>query len=520
MKIKLIVTALSLAISNLFVAQERLGSFENSLKENVKDVIESFAIVNNTEIASFLLEKKHIYGYLLDKDFQVTKSISSEDVRRKYRISLGKMYDSNNNYKIILTDKKRQKFALIHFNFDHNKIEISEDKFDKRNLVFIQSISRKDKIHLLFLNRMTSNIIARTYNLNSETTNTEFDFSNEKFLIDDKNEISLSKLIPDVLKPNSREIPNISYELKKINDESYKTEIKSGFGPFEQLKTRKIQTPPNSIETAVRLNKLYIPDTENIIITLDKNRFYTQVLTLNLNNGSYTYKKIKKPLFEVSKIKKKSNSFLLNNNIFTVTSTNEMVVVNIYDFEKNSLIKELIIEKEKPIKFKNTPIIQQGGSFDKYRDLEKTNKFIRKISDGSIGITASNTNKGYEITIGGLNEGLKTTQIIGAIALATATFDVNSLGAFQEGGFFNPYQTSFNDYSRKRSIRIKCLFDENFNHIEGEIQKNIYDKIGDFVSNEEISKKMATTIFPIKKGLMFGAYDKKTKTYSFYKFEN
>ncbi len=186
-------------------SQEEIGTFENVLKTSVKDVKESFSIINqeNGDIATFLLEKKQVYGYLLNHKFEVIKSLTTKNKRRKYTIFIGKMYDQKTNYTIISCNEKRTQFALINFNFDDKKTTVSEDKFNTKGLIFLQSVNRKNKVHLLFLDRKTSNIISRTYYINGNIESTTFNFKNEKFLITDTKEVELKKLLPDYKKKES-----------------------------------------------------------------------------------------------------------------------------------------------------------------------------------------------------------------------------------------------------------------------------------------------------------------------------
>ncbi len=338
--------------------------------------------------------------------------------------------------------------------------------------------------------------------------------------------MNLKNCCQTIKKKNHREIKNISYELTKINVDNYTIENDN---IIHNLK--KVQISPTSIQTAVRINKLYI-NKEDVTITLDKNRFYTQILTLNLNTGLYRFTKIKKPLFSISKMKKRANSFIVDNFIFITSASKDSLIVNIHNIKSRNLIKKISSEGNKSIPFKNTAIIQEGGTFNENRELEKTKKFLRKISNSNIAIVALKKSNGYEITIGSKKESSNPIVVLATVAAVYVGFNTGALfNNFMSDNFnFSSYS---NDFSlNTKTIHIKSLFDHNFNHLKGKIKKNNYDKIFNFLklkekkeidgiySNNTEEPKKAINIFNLKNATVLGFYSSKLKKYYFYKFTN
>ena len=509
-------------------SQKQVGSFNFEIKSSSKSIQKSFSIFNkyNSNTSTFLFENKAIYAYLLNENFNLKKQLTFEIKKHKYNVFIGKTYDKKDNYTLILSNSKRTKFAIIKFLFDTNKVLLIEDSFDTKNLRFLQSVNKGDKAHLLFLDEKTSNIVSRNYSINKETTSTFFDFKNEKFFITDKKKTSLKQLLTDYTKPNHSEIKNIVYELTKINDSPYKNEFV--YKSFSTT-TKRSQVPPTSIELSSRLNKLYINESD-IIITLDKNRFYTQILTLNLEHGTYTFQKIKKPLFNVSSMNKRSNSFIHNNLFFLITASKDVLNFSIYNLENKNLLKEFITTSSDSIKFKNSPIIQEGGAFKEYRSLEQTKQFLRKVSQSNIGIGVTNNKDGYEIVIGCEKQTVKGINTISTIlSMGLAGFSPNLIDT---SNFSQTDFNSFTNYLTTKSVRIHCLFDENFNHKAGRIQENIYDRITNFIKPKLITEKdgiyevssqntevpQAIDIFKTNNSTILGFYLPLTKKYSFYTF--
>ncbi|CAL2102503.1 conserved protein of unknown function [Tenacibaculum sp. 190130A14a] len=514
-------------------SQEKIGEFyleENGSKYHIK---KSFSIFNNynNSIATFLLEKKTIHAHLLNKNFDYQKDLALQDIKKKYSVLVSKLYNKQNNYTLILSNKEKDKFAMVKFDFKSNKVEFIEDVLKVKKLIFLQSVNKGDTSHLLFLDEKTSNIISKNFTFTNKTTTTVFHLEKEEFLINAERKISLKKLLADYKKANHREVKNIEYELTKINENPYKTQIvENTFFEGAAYSTERTQLSPTSMELTSRFNKLYIKNND-VILTLDKNRFYTQILTLNLANGSYTFEKVKKPLFEEQHMYKRSNSFIYNNNLFLVTASKNKLICAIHNLKNKQKIKRIEANINEPINFKNSSIVQEGGAFKNNRNFEETNKFLRKISESNIGIGVIKHHNTYEVVIGAQKQAMKgsSTALI-FFQMGLMGFSPNILNI---ESFSSPNSTSFFNYLTTKSIKIHCLFDENFNHKEGVVKRNVYDEIADFVKStkdkntdgiyhnydNDFKKPKAINIFKIENKTVLGAYLPKTKKYTFYKFD-
>ena len=72
-------------------AQENLITFNNDLKTSSSDIKDVIPIVDEKtgSIAFFVADAKNVYGYKIDSTFKVTRKISSEEKRRKFKILIG-----------------------------------------------------------------------------------------------------------------------------------------------------------------------------------------------------------------------------------------------------------------------------------------------------------------------------------------------------------------------------------------------------------------------------------------------
>ena len=193
---------------------------------------------------------------------------------------------------------------------------------------------------------------------------------------------------------------------------------------------------------------------------------------------------------------------------------------SIKDFKTKELIKEVVLNKSDTITFKNTPIVQEGGSFFKNetREYEQTNKFLKKITRDRIGVSVQRQNDNFKIFLGG--------EIINSSGGASMPgFGGMPLGSFGPLSIsFNPTFYAYGNYASSRSTYIGCLFDENFSHIEGEIEKNCMDKIKDFENtfdpkNIYEPKPKLTNVFSFNNKLYFGYLNTGDKNYHVLEFD-
>jgi len=77
---------------------------------------------------------------------------------------------------------------------------------------------------------------------------------------------------------------------------------------------------------------------------------------------------------------------------------------------------------------------------------------------------------------------------------------------------------NLNSYNDRKVVYINCLFDSNFNHIDGNIKKLAFDELRVFADKNDHLKSQ--TVFKFNSDLYFGGYDKTKGIYSFYKFND
>lgn len=472
----LLVLLLGLVFNSL-CAQVKIASFKNHLKQNSTNIKDVIPIINseNDELAIFIADAKNVYGYKLDDQFKVRGEVSSLTKERKYKVLLGSSIQ-NNTYKLYLTNKDENKFAFITFSFDSKETSIHGFILPSGQ-TFIQTISYKNKFYILSANKLTGSVFLNYFNDENILQYQSIDTSDFSFLNKSGRKISITELL---LTFNSTPI-------KKFEKDT-----------------------PNSIETASESTKMYMRD-NSVVLTFDNNNNVTQVLTINLDTFEATNKNFEKPLSQIKSGRKKTNSFIYDDKIVIVGATKNIFSMHILDYKTGTFIKEYAASKDEDIPFKNSAIVQKGGYYNNYRELDKTKKFLRKITSNKIGVSVIKNKGDYHFSIGGYVEQRAAGPMMmgGFGGMPIASFGNVSF-------FFNPTMLAYDSFSNTKSTQIECLFDENFNHIKDTTPNdNVFDKM------KNISKRGKTgiTVFKYKDHFVRGSYNQETKIYYLRKFK-
>ncbi len=433
-----------------------LGVKYKSIFYNTK---ESLAISNTKtdELVIFIEDYEKTNAYLFNKNFQLISEIQTDGLQSSFKDFEGYQINKDGTYVIFFKNKSGKKYGALHLDFKSTKASIEVLKLKLKKEKYLKGITFKDKFYLMSVS-------------NDNSSQVHFYSFKDDFEILDKTTIPFS--FANFFKDGIWE---------------YAKDALSG--PLDDIVTidHKVVNP---IDITSRPNKLYIKD-DKIVLTLDKEREKTKVFTISLETHEKTYSEFMQP-----KIKEfvfyNSNSYFFENKIFQInTSFKEMKFV-VKDFYSKELLKEIVLKKDDEITFKNSPIIQEGqiglkksvlfditlsdNSNISARELEKTSQFLRKASQGDIGISTFKQKNDYRITLGSKRIITLRNNFspIGGLGDVTKT----PVGLINSN--FNPSFYAYGHYSFTKSTYIDCLFNEEFEHIEGDITENTFDKIKAF----------------------------------------
>ena len=156
--------------------------------------------------------------------------------------------------------------------------------------------------------------------------------------------------------------------------------------------------------------------------------------------------------------------------------------------------------------------MQENGSVKNTRILDGSNKLLRKIYNLNPSLSCYTLNGKNYVTIGSVSLVQDNTVMYGGmIGGFTGALIAASLSS-------NYSLNNLNSYKNRKVVYVNCLFDENFNHLEGNINKLAFDDLRVFAEKENnLSTK---TIFKMGSSLYFAGYNNKEKNYLFYKFND
>ncbi len=482
---KLLVVFIVLCVSQFTSAQESLVAFKNSLKTSssaIKDVI-PIINENNNDLALFFADAKNVYGYLLNDKFELQDKLLSPEKRRKFKILIGSSIIDTRNYRVFLTNNGYTRFSSMTLSFDKKKHQLNEFNLEEVNERFIQTVTYKNRFYLISAAKRAPEKKAYSEGI--------YIYTFDKEGMPKRNSININKLAFLDKKGNVTTLPDL-------------------MAPYSNSFQKIEDNIPNSIEVAAGDRKMYTQDNK-VIFSFDNNKEFAQFLEIDLETFEATKRSFDKPMKNVEKSRKKTNSYLNGNNIYTVASTKENFIFQVNNFKTDSLIKQFSFSKGDTINFKNTPIIQVGGMYDNHRELESSKKFLRKISTNKIGVSVIRVHGINQVTLGGYVEKPRGGAGFGfgGMSFGASFGNVNV--------FFNPTMFAYNSMSNTTSTRIECLFDDDFDHLGGEIEDNAFDKIDSFLSNDMSNEE---TIFRYQDYYIFLDYLSVTKDHVLRKFKD
>lgn len=457
-------------VSCLATAQEDWLYSTNRLFEN-ETIKEATPIVNSKtgEFAIFYKIKKGFIAELYNNEKQLLHTFSFNNLPSEDLV--GYVFEGL-QYTLFFANASMKKISCVKVDFNLGTSQLIDDvAIDLKGENPIQFVKNELGLHLLTIKKKSSTLKLYTFNLNGTFKESSYDFSDKTFERDN----------------------GITYNLYSFLFIVHKTNA------FEFIDNNL----PCSLDQAVASTKIFSTQ-DTIILTINLTDKHTYVISLDLKNEVSGFNKIENVHFSKNNSANTHSSFLIDEVLIDSYISNEKLVINFIDLTNNTIIKEYVISEDDSIHFKNSPIILEGGDFDGYRELEKTSQFIRKVIHSKMAISAYKNNNNYVVTLGSYEPRPSNLSMITGGVLGGIT------GAI--------IMSMFDSYTNSKSIRVLSLLDDNFNHVQGEIPKNGFDKIHAFKENKKLNTLEAQTIFKYKNHFIWGGFDRTSQAYNFFKF--
>ncbi|NJB71760.1 hypothetical protein GGR42_002222 [Saonia flava] len=474
---------------NPLLAQEEIAASSMELKE-FKSTI-SIPIVDNEQNIHIFSVSKNI---LIDQEIThikynpTTNTIIKKEYPTPSTITLkyitGIEVDSDNNINLYFHNKAKGEFNSIGIN-NEGKLEYNTFKLPLKKEKVIHYVSHKNNFKMLTVKRNGSVIHVYSFKGNSYEKNS-FDFSQDRFY--DK-ETKLTTL-DDIISTSSLE--SISQEM------------------------------PSQASTYSSRRKFYNLK-DKIIITLNHHKNGTRILNLDLNKnvGKTDYIALPRTHFKAEDWTK-SNSYIFEGNLYSIITSNKLMVINIKNIETKETIKEFIYKGDEELAFQLSKtlgsvlvVVSTTINSSKTKIKKAKTFFKRFIMSTYSGIGAFKKGNHLILSIGGYVPpsgggymtfgGASSSTIAGpngpiTITNGASSFIGNSSGPVSSSGF----------------EKLLVLDSDNYEVIENESENNIYEDVDSF--SEKIKGLQLKSLFKYKDYYVFGYFNKKEKTYHLVKF--
>ena len=461
--------------------QEIILEFNTDYDAGPSSIDNSFSLVNenNNDFTVFLTNKSNLSAFNYNSSFELQGWLASRQLLNKYKLPLGGTV-SNKKYSLFYSNNTNSKFALVTFDFEKMSSFASEIELNLKKEIYLTQFVFKNKFHFLTTTYRENKLYIYSFNNAGEYEKTTIDLNKYDF----------------------------------YGPSKYPTRLKSALGlDIHNDNLTKLITVqegiPYSLDSMVSLVKLFLIE-DSFYLVSDINKEYTQIITYNLINGEIKTEIIEQASSELEK----SNSFLTKQNLFQIAVNTKTLNVKITDIKTKEVMKQYEISKKDSLYFANGPIRQRGGRYTKYRELEKTSQFLRKVGNGSPAIYVNEKENQYEISIGSVDD--IEDGLIAAIAYLNPVTAVATFGALTV--YANPVALAMIKASNSKAVYINNILDSEFKLTNQEEKDNIFYIINDYIKKKDLKRYAASDIFIYQDSYLFGMLDKKTKMYILRKF--
>ncbi|GEM_PF-5588800 len=477
-------TKMRIILSSIFIvfsifgslAQEDVWCYINARSgEKYKTPNEVLQAVDNTSgNLSFIFKHRKLTKYFLfNNNKEIISEFVAQNLTKKATLPVAG-FCAQNKHVVFLKNFNNSIFDRVEIDYDTQTVGIQTIGLDLKKEYLIETFQEGSTLYLLSIKKNTSVLKLHEIALDGSVNEKLIDLSSERFEKFNGLETTLHYLITSKEHPSKKASSRINFNI------------------------------PNSIETTSAINKIYCKDGV-ITVTNDNVSSKTNIIQIDIKNGNYKYFQVPKQGFTKEELRSESNSFILDNLYFSFYVTLDKLVFAVYDLEKETIIKVFEVKDEEEISFKNTPVIIADGKIERNKNRKNSNSFLRQLTNSNVGISAYKKDDLIIITLGGaLKENGAAIAIIGGVVGGLAAVLILE---------------SFEAYISSKSTRVDCLFDYNFNHIDGDIPINGFDKLKAFIKSQNLINAPLQSMFEYRDNYIWGSFNKKRGLYELYKFE-
>ncbi|WP_461641343.1 hypothetical protein [Labilibaculum euxinus] len=440
------------------------------------------------KIALFLIDNDTINALTYSKNYEPLNSCKCPRPNGKFKILIGNTVVQN-ECNLFFTNKRKTEFLVKTIDLNNNTSKEYKIPLKLNREEYLESVSYKNKLYILSRIYYSSIYKLRVFEGCEPAVCIEHDFTK-------------------ILSANSK--PD------RIADDLYDTPSATTTTNIKRIECSN----PNSLDITSEENKLYCYD-DKIVLSFDGEKDKTTLITIDLNNYTYTSKNFKQgELEKTNKLATLSNSYIHGNKLYQLIVNKTGLCFTVHNLKTDSLLKTYSVKSEEEIYFRNSALLQKidGNGFStSERELDKTKQVLRKLLTGYLGISVYETGNNLEVLLGGIKESPSTGSLIAMGLVGAVAVPLVSGGAYY--AVPNYTMNSYSSYANSRSVYFKCLFDkQNLEHVTGNSSPNPFDKIKEFVGTIK-TPQSTQTIFKVNDYFVLGYYSSNEKKYYLRRFE-
>lgn len=460
--------------SGLFSQQVAVELQNNFTISNPTVIKESFAIYDkeSKRTAYFLSDDDYLYGFLLDSNLVQIGQIKTERLPKRFDRLIGHQFlDRKINLFLNTQNGRSTGVVTLDFSNGFNAIQKLDLKFRKEE--YLDAVTFENNVHIMTVAKSKSQLNVYTFSDGNPYEKHVVSFEKDAFLNHKGKSIPLYDLL--VEQNNSGDI------IEAINVDP-------------EL--------PVSIANAAKYVKIYNDKNQNALrIVSDRYNEYTQIIKVDFNDYSATVNQFPKDDFKGSRLGLRSNSFIEDEKLFQFSAKNDTLNFSVIDLKSKELLLENYVGENESIPFKNTALLKEDGSVKDVKVERETKKLLSKISASEAGLSVYRDNDNYIVSFGAVDE--------------DSTDSLISIGAFL-GGLGGALVMSLINYESTTSLKATGIFDSNLNHVEGDVPKNIFNRIQEF--NRDLKKHSADALVKRENDFLWSTHFKDENRYIIYKF--
>ncbi|HEU4496870.1 MAG TPA: hypothetical protein VFR70_07450 [Flavobacterium sp.] len=420
----------------------------------------------NGQVFAFAADKERVVALKYNKALFFSDSLSIPRPDKEYEFMAGYSFDENGSPYVYWANEDFTKMQSVYLGFENKASAISVFNLPSNEETIAGTFSKNNAFYIVALPKKENSL---------------------KIYVFSKN-----KLQEKVLDFSAYSFVSHNGKTKKFNEFIQEEGL--------QFIEEKVLNP---LYRSVGISKAYAAPGK-LLLTADSPS-QTQILEIDLNSFSVSQKIILQQA--LAKEGGRANSYYAGGNLYQIKANQEEIAIAAAAVESGTVLKRYSATASDTIFFKNSPLYSQTGN-KRGRALKNTKKFLQRLSDAELGISAYKTSGPIMLTIGGIRYVSSAGDIILGITAGAA------MAAADSGG---GNISSFFDGQNRQSIFFESLFDAGFKHQDSQQQPLAFDSLAQFLDENEVALE---SVFPYRDYFILSYYNAKTKEFVMRKFED